>query len=247
MAGRRADRTVRKKRTAGLTQQRPAAAWTENKVRVLSTELILERLAGFGIVTSVDEVVQQARAEHAASAIAEGWRERFPVSPHSVDDDFVDLAARVLWEGVKPHFEAEMTRVRDVDAIFHGTEYFFNWCQEFENELGNAGVHDPRYWHARIQYVNQFLAQFFAEDDQQLLGNFLRAEAEALWSLGERGQAEERYEALIARLPNFAWGYIGLADCYWLGPEPTPEPKEYARAEAIYQRAFAVPSLEDRV
>ena len=270
---------MRKKRTAGLTQQRPAAAWTENKVRVLSTELILERLAGFGIVTSVDEVVQQARAEHVASAIAEGWRERFPVSPHSVDDDFVDLAARVLWErllperrsfeqldarmqagygaflandvvracdewlevweGFKPHFEAEMTRVRDVDAIFHGTEYFFNWCQEFENELGNAGVHDPRYWHARIQYVNEFLAQFFAEDDQQLLGNFLRAEAEALWSLGERGQAEERYEALIARLPNFAWGYIGLADCYWLGPEPTPEPKEYARAEAIYQRALA--------
>ena len=286
MAGRRADRTVRKKGTAGLTQQRPAAAWTENKVRVLSTELILERLAGFGIVTSVDEVVQQARAEHVASAIAEGWRERFPVSPHSVDDDFVDLAARVLWErllperrsfeqldarmqagygaflandvvracdewlevweGFKPHFEPEMTRVRDVDAIFHGTEYFFNWCQEFENELGNAGVHDPRYWHARIQYVNEFLAQFFAEDDQQLLGNFLRAEAEALWSLGERGQAEERYEALIARLPNFAWGYIGLADCYWLGPEPTPQPKDYARAEAIYRRALAVATLEDR-
>src|SRR5207245_8805120 len=102
MAGRRADRTVRKKGTAGLTQQRPAAAWTENKVRVLSTELILERLAGFGIVTSVDEVVQQARAEHVASAIAEGWRERFPVSPHSVDDDFVDLAARVLWERLLP-------------------------------------------------------------------------------------------------------------------------------------------------
>jgi hypothetical protein len=33
-----------------------------------------------------------------------------------------------------------MTRVRDVDAIFHGSEYFFNWCQEFENELGNEGM-----------------------------------------------------------------------------------------------------------
>ena len=48
----------------------------------------------------------------------------------------------------------------------------------------------------------------------------LRAEAEAWWSLGERAQAEARYEALMARMPNFAWGYIGLADCYWLGPEP---------------------------
>jgi hypothetical protein len=70
-----------------------------------------------------------------------------------------------------------------VDAIFHGTEYFFNWCQEFENELGNAGVHDPRYWRERVRYVNEFLAQFIDEDEQPLLGNFLRAEAEALWSL----------------------------------------------------------------
>ena len=151
-----------------------------------------------------------------------------------------------VWEGFKPHLGPEMTRVRDVDALFHGSEYFFNWCQEFENELGNAGVHDPTYWRARIQYVNELLTQFSAEDDQPLLGNCLRAQAEAMWSLGERARAEEQYETLIGRLPSFAWGYIGLADCYWLGPEPTPEPKEYARAEAIYQRALAEPTLEDR-
>jgi hypothetical protein len=57
--------------------------------------------------------------------------------------------------------------------------------------------------------ANEFLAQFVAEDDGLLLGNFLKAEAEALWSLGEQAAAEERYEALIARLPNFACGYIG--------------------------------------
>jgi hypothetical protein len=130
-----------------------------------------------------------------------------------------------------------MTRVRDVGAVFHGTEYFVNWCQEFENELGNAGVHDPRYRRESVRYVNAFLAQFVDEDEQPFLGNFMRAEAEALWSLGEQAAAEDRYEALIARSPNFAWGYIGLADCYWLGPEPTPEPKQYAQAVAIYQRA----------
>jgi len=100
--------------------------------------------------------------------------------------------------------------------------------------------------HARVRYVNEILAQFAAEDDEQLLGNLLRAEAEAPWSLGKQAAAEERYEALMARLPNFAWGYIGLADCYWLGPDPTPEPKEYARAEAVYRRAVAVPTQEDR-
>lgn len=29
-----------------------------------------------------------------------------------------------VWEGIKPHLGPEMTRVRDVDAIFHGCEYF---------------------------------------------------------------------------------------------------------------------------
>ena len=86
MAG-RASRTARKKRTARLKQPRVTAGWTENKVRVLSTEVILERLASFGVVTTVDELVAQARAEHAASAIAERWREGFRVSSGGVDDD----------------------------------------------------------------------------------------------------------------------------------------------------------------
>src|SRR2546422_542059 len=77
-----------------------------------------------------------------------------------------------VWDGFKLHLGPDDVRVRDVDARFHGAEYFFNWCQEFENELGNAGVHDRSYWRARVRYVNEFLAQFTAEDDQQLLGNF---------------------------------------------------------------------------
>ncbi len=267
-------------------KKRLASGWTENKVRALTNEAILERLAGFGIVTSADELVELARPEHSAGAVAEGWRRSFDVSARGFDTDFISIAACVLWErllperpsfemldermqagyaalkandvtracdlwlevweGFKLHLRPATARVRDVDALFHGTEFFFNWCQEFEQELGNAGAMDPRYLRARVRYVNEILAQFDAEDDEQLLGNFLRAEAEALWSLGEQAAAEERYEALIARLPNFAWGYIGLADCYWLGPDPTPQPKEYLRAETVYLRALAVPTLDDR-
>ena len=267
--------------------KRPGVGWTDDKVRTLSTDVILERLAGAGILTSTDEFVDQARVEHAANAIADVWRERFLLTAHAAGDEFIGSAARVLWErllperpsfemldermqdgyvrlwtnhdvvrtcdcwrevweGFKLHLAPEMPRVRDVDAVFAVTEYFINWCQEFENELGNAAVHEPRFWQARVRYVKEFLAQFSAEDDELLLGNFLRAEAEALWSLGEQVQAEQRYEALITRLPNFAWGYIGLADCYWLGPQATPEPKQYTRAEVIYQRALAVPTLHDR-
>src|SRR5204863_9476044 len=56
--------------------------------------------------------------------------------------------------------------------------------------------------------MNELLTQFSAEDDQPLLGNCLRAQAEALWSLGERARAEEQYETLIGRLPSFAWATL---------------------------------------
>ena len=49
-------------------------------------------------MTAVDELVAQARIEHAASAIAERWHVRFTVSPGGVDADFMELAACVLWE-----------------------------------------------------------------------------------------------------------------------------------------------------
>jgi hypothetical protein len=43
----------------------------------------------------------------------------------------------------------------------------------------------------------------------------------------------------MARFAELRLGYIGLADCYWLGPDPTPEPKEYLLTEAG-------PTLDDR-
>jgi hypothetical protein len=120
MAG-RASRTARKKRTARLKQPRVTAGGTKSKVRVLSTEIILERLASFGVVTTVDEFVAQARAEHAANAIAERWRERFMVSPGGVDDDFIELAACVLWERLlpeRPSFEMLDERMQAGHSAF---------------------------------------------------------------------------------------------------------------------------------
>ena len=92
-----------------------------NKVRALSNEAILGRLAGLGITTAANEVVELARVEHAASAIGEAWRQRFEVSVRGVDDDFIDLAAGVLWERLlpeRPSFEMLDERMQDGYAAF---------------------------------------------------------------------------------------------------------------------------------
>jgi hypothetical protein len=175
-----------------------ASGWTESKARALPNAAILERLAEFRIVTSGDEFVELARAEHSANAVAEGWRRSFDVSARGFDNDFIAMAACVLWErllpqrpsferldermqagdaalkakdvtracdpwldvweGFKLHLGPAVGRVRNVDALFHGTEFFFNLCQEFEQDLTNAGAMDARYLRARVRYVNEILA-----------------------------------------------------------------------------------------
>src|SRR6266516_701085 len=94
--GRRSSREARKHLAARM-KRRFVRGWTADKVRALSSDAILERQAGFGIVTSADEFVEHALGEHAASAIADAWRERFSISARG-DDDFITFAAAVLWE-----------------------------------------------------------------------------------------------------------------------------------------------------
>jgi hypothetical protein len=123
------------------------------------------------------------------------------------------------------------------------TESIFNWCQDLEMELGNAGLEDPAYDRERLSYAREFLERFPNESTIFHL-NFSRAEAEALWRLGRRTEAETVYQALVDRLPDEAWSYIGWADQYWLD---NGSPKEYATAEAILKRALVRVHLNDRV
>jgi hypothetical protein len=61
-------------------------------------------------------VVELARAEHAASAIGDAWRQRFDVSVRGFEDDFIDLAAGVLRERLlseRPSFEILDERMQD--------------------------------------------------------------------------------------------------------------------------------------
>jgi len=89
-------------RQGGTPEKRLASGWTTTRSGGLSNEVILERLAGFGIATSADEFVELAGAEHAAGAVAEGWRQRFHVSARGYDNDLIGIAACVPWERLLP-------------------------------------------------------------------------------------------------------------------------------------------------
>src|SRR6266498_1097748 len=147
------------------------------------------------------------------------------------------------WELFKQLAGPELRSSTAFDNAHPGMQQLvFNWCSQLEMALGNAGFDNPIYHEHRVRYVREFLAQFPDEEANHYV-NFRRAEGEALWTLGRRDEAEAVYTALIERLPDEGWGYIGWADHYWLFDKSL---KDYARAEAIMQRALARPKLQDR-
>lgn len=151
-------------------------------------------------------------------------------------------AWRQVWEWLKEKVTPKRKTIEALDADFRGTQPVFDWCQDFEMELGNAGVDDPAYYRRRIRYCQAFL-ETFEEIHPSIRGHFLVAEAESYWRLGEVETAEAKFEALIAAQPDWAWGYIDWSDEYWLFDD---SPKDYTRGEAILQRALARPNLEER-
>lgn len=150
---------------------------------------------------------------------------------------------RLAWEVVKQLATADIRSTEAFDRQCRGlSERVSNWFSDFEMELGNAGLDDPSYHQLRVDYVREFLVLFPDESSLAYL-NMRRAEADALWELDRRAEAETVFRALVERLPDEAWGYIGWADRYWLLDDSS---KEYETAEAIMRRALERPDLQDR-
>ena len=146
------------------------------------------------------------------------------------------------WELVKQMAAPDMRATDDFDLAYPLTQSVSNWISDVEMELGNAGLGDARYHEYRIRFAHEYLAQFPDTDDLTYL-NMRRAEGEALWHLGRQAEAEAVYRALVEKLPDKAWAYIGWADNYYMEHDAT---QDYPSAEAILRQALARPNLEDR-
>ncbi len=147
------------------------------------------------------------------------------------------------WEQVKKLTIPAMRRVEAFDDAYPGLlQSVFNWSQDLEMELHNAGFSNSTYFEYRIRYVREYLAQFPDDDvDRQIA--FRRAEGEALWQLGRTAEAEAVYQELVTTFPDRAWGYIGWSDQHYMWRD---SPADYKRAEEILRRALTRPMLDDR-
>ncbi|MEI8371292.1 MAG: SEC-C metal-binding domain-containing protein [Planctomycetota bacterium] len=129
------------------------------------------------------------------------------------------------------------------DDLFGGTQSVFNWVQDMETELHNAGLREPHFLRERIALCETMVDRF--DGGHLTLGNFKRALAESHFESGNREIGDRLFRRWLDEQPQWGWGWIGWSDCYWLFALPTGE-KDATRAEQILKEGLAASGVEDR-
>src|SRR5262249_23670338 len=144
------------------------------------------------------------------------------------------------WSDVLRLCDATSIRsIAEFDDRFPMTQSLFNWSQDLEDALWNAGLRDHEFILARIDVCEEALRRF-PREDQLMTENRRRALAESCCEAGLAGKTEELYEAWLTADPGWGWGWIGWADCYMAGWR---EPRDYGRAEELLRCGYAAPEV----
>ena len=138
--------------------------------------------------------------------------------------------------------KAGIESIEAFDERFRGTQSLFNWIQDLESELWNAGLEDRQFLSARIALCEEGLRRFPSDDDL-LVENRRRALAESYFELGDTGKAESLYREWLDADPCWGWGWIGWSDCYRF---TRTERKDLQRTEQILREGFSVADVRDR-
>jgi tetratricopeptide (TPR) repeat protein len=138
--------------------------------------------------------------------------------------------------------KAGMQSIQEFDERFGGSQSLFNWIQDLEGELWNAGLEDRQFLTARIALCEEGLRRFRIDDDL-MAENRRRAMAESYYELGETDKAEALYRGWLHLDPCWGWGWIGWSDCYRF---TRTEKRDWNRCEQILREGLSIAEVRDR-
>ena len=84
------------------------------------------------------------------------------------------------------------------------------------------------------------MLELCGEDKGLLVRNIRRAIADSHYELGNKDACDQLYSAWLEQDPDWGWGYIGWADCYW------NDSSNLIKSEEILKRALSRESVNDR-
>ena len=139
--------------------------------------------------------------------------------------------------------KAGMKSIREFDSRFRGTQSLFNWIQDLQDGLWNAGLDDQQFLTARVASCEEGLKRF-PTDDELTTENRRRALASSYNELGEAAaKVDALYRDWLAQDPRWGWGWIGWSDCFRI---TRTERVDMARSDELLREGLAVPDLRDR-
>ena len=95
------------------------------------------------------------------------------------------------WNMIMSIVPPQVKSVKDADKFLSGlSQSIFNWCQDFEMELANAGRGEDSFHMKRIKYCQDF-CRIFPDSDESIIKNLLSAEAESYTKLGDLEKAKK--------------------------------------------------------
>jgi tetratricopeptide (TPR) repeat protein len=191
--------------------------------------------------------------------VATLWRRWFPEQPSFEElDDKMQAGYELLkssgavagcrawleaWNDVLHLLDkAGIKSIEEFDDRFRGSESLFNWIQDLEDELWNAGLDDRQFLTARIAVCEEGLRRF-RTDDELLTENRRRPLAESYYELRETRKAESLYRDWLKLDPRWGWGWIGWSDCYRF---TRTELRNCGRSEQILREALVIADVRDR-
>lgn len=149
----------------------------------------------------------------------------------------------VAWEGIKTAIvETNSKNLEELQTKYNWSQFLLNYIQDLEAELHNAGLSNKEYYHKRIAYCVEML-ELCGRENGSLVENTRRAIADSHYSLGEKSKCDLLYSTWLEENPDWGWGYIGWADCYWF--DKPKDPSNLAKAEEILKRALLRENLND--
>jgi hypothetical protein len=154
-----------------------------------------------------------------------------------------DLWIKAWVEALRLKEKSGCRTLDELDARFGGTQNLFNWVQDFEMELGNAAMKEPRYHVTRVAYCEEYL-RLFGGEEEGIAQGMRRAMAESIHLGGNPARADALYEEWLAVDPRWGWGWIGWSDNYSIRSGRAG--KELPKAEAILKRGLAWADVRDK-
>jgi len=129
-----------------------------------------------------------------------------------------------------------------LDEAFGGSQSVFNWIQDLEEDLWNAGLHDRRFLYERARVCEEFINRF-SPQDSHLCENMKRAWAESCFEIGEMEKAEALFQQWLREDPRWGWGWITWSDCY---RNAGKDDQAFAKAEKILRDGLAIKGVRDK-